>query len=120
MNKQEAAKKRVEFALDRMVNAQETLDEALRALSAVVGVAADYKQVRGLSDHIKSAFYTLSDKLETDGDKFKLDHEPSDKNEARYALPVDILINEEKKIERDQEIKIWDVSPFRRPISCPL
>ncbi len=58
---QARATKRVEVAVQDLVDAQRSLDAACRALSDVIGANADWRRIRDLSERVKAEYQRLDE-----------------------------------------------------------
>jgi hypothetical protein len=84
-----AAEGRVEVALASIQEAQRLIERATQALSAVNGLAAEWRKLGTLHDQAKRAWYAVTgkaDSLRLQG-RLTLDHAP-DSHEGQWTSPA--------------------------------
>jgi hypothetical protein len=104
LNRNEAATKRVAYAIAKLDEARAKLDEACAALSSVEGASAPYKRIRRVSIDTLDLRRDVDQFLADSDSALKLDRNPKVEEEARYAT------DEAPEFERDSEILVWSLT----------
>lgn len=114
LNRNEAATKRVAYAIAKIDEARANLDEACAALSSVEGASAPYAQIRGVSRSVLNLRRDVDQFLADNDRDISLDRKPKTEEEARYATDEPRLLQLARparpEIERDTEIRVWSLT----------
>jgi hypothetical protein len=90
MTRKEAALRRINYAVYKIEEARQKLDEAMAALSSVKGASPQYNEILHISTLLKDLRYDVdqfSADQSTPSSVVRLDRDPKAEEEARYTIP---------------------------------